>query len=278
MRIHEYRVVLPCTVDEYHLAQLYMVAKASREETGKQVGEGIEVVKNEPYETNKFNMPPGQYTEKIFYLKSKIPKWIAVLMPESFLTLYEYSWNAYPKCMTVYENKFLGEKFYMCVETMHLPDRGETENANNLSNEELKERKVELLDVSEPLDVTFESGYNPTNFESKKTGRGPFKPGYYKKADPVMCCYKIVRLKFKTLGQSKIEKWGQYYGMRNPFISFHRKLVCWMDEWAGLKLEDIREYEDETARIVREKLAEKGPAMNGKKATVPSKNVAVNPM
>lgn len=46
-----------------------MVAKASREETGNEAGEGIQVVKNEPYETNKFGMPPGQYTEKIFYFK-----------------------------------------------------------------------------------------------------------------------------------------------------------------------------------------------------------------
>lgn len=43
-----------------------MVAKASQEESGKQAGEGIEIVKNEPFradsEVNKYNMPPGQYT------------------------------------------------------------------------------------------------------------------------------------------------------------------------------------------------------------------------
>lgn len=46
-----------------------MVAKASAEETGKKAGEGIEIVKNEPYEENNEGMPPGQYTEKIFHLK-----------------------------------------------------------------------------------------------------------------------------------------------------------------------------------------------------------------
>lgn len=43
-----------------------MVAKASREETGKQAGEGIEILKNEPFDAkspcNKYKMPPGQYT------------------------------------------------------------------------------------------------------------------------------------------------------------------------------------------------------------------------
>lgn len=46
--------------------QLYMVAKSSQDETGKEAGEGIEIVKNHPYEVNdpvnKHNMPKGQYT------------------------------------------------------------------------------------------------------------------------------------------------------------------------------------------------------------------------
>lgn len=49
-----------------YLAQLYMVAKASQEESGKQAGEGIEIVRNEPFDeksqVNKYNMPNGQYT------------------------------------------------------------------------------------------------------------------------------------------------------------------------------------------------------------------------
>ena len=33
MLIKEYRIPLPLTVDEYKIAQLYMIAKKSREET-----------------------------------------------------------------------------------------------------------------------------------------------------------------------------------------------------------------------------------------------------
>lgn len=43
-----------------------MVAKASQEESGQEVGEGVEIIRNEPYdeksEINKYKMPPGQYT------------------------------------------------------------------------------------------------------------------------------------------------------------------------------------------------------------------------
>ena len=44
--VMEYQIPLPITVDEYHIAQLYSVAEASKNETGG--GEGIEVVENRP--------------------------------------------------------------------------------------------------------------------------------------------------------------------------------------------------------------------------------------
>jgi len=47
MKIVEFRVLLPMTVEEYQVAQLYSVAEASKNETGG--GEGIEVLRNEPY-------------------------------------------------------------------------------------------------------------------------------------------------------------------------------------------------------------------------------------
>ncbi|WAR01309.1 PIPuncharacterized [Mya arenaria] len=46
--VHEYRVIMPMTVDEYQVAQLYSVAEASKDNTGG--GEGIEVLVNEPFD------------------------------------------------------------------------------------------------------------------------------------------------------------------------------------------------------------------------------------
>ncbi|XP_039751202.1 protein retinal degeneration B isoform X2 [Pararge aegeria] len=49
MLIKEYRIPLPLTVEEYRIAQLYMIAKKSKEEsTGE--GSGVEIIVNEPYE------------------------------------------------------------------------------------------------------------------------------------------------------------------------------------------------------------------------------------
>lgn len=66
MLIKEYRITMPMTSEEYYLAQLYMVARASQEESGIEVGEGVEIARNEPFDENspinKYRMPPGQYT------------------------------------------------------------------------------------------------------------------------------------------------------------------------------------------------------------------------
>ncbi|KAJ2736828.1 hypothetical protein H4S06_006647, partial [Coemansia sp. BCRC 34490] len=49
-------------LEEYKIAQLYAVAKMSLNETGG--GEGVEVIKNEPYDNEKGK---GQYTFKIYH-------------------------------------------------------------------------------------------------------------------------------------------------------------------------------------------------------------------
>ena len=61
------------------------------------------------------------------------------------MILIEEAWNAYPHCVTVLVNGYLAKnKFYICVESMHLADRGDTENALNISPKELKQRSVEV--------------------------------------------------------------------------------------------------------------------------------------
>lgn len=52
-----------CVV-QYQVGQLYSVAEASKNETGG--GEGVEVLKNEPYEKDG---EKGQYTHKIYHLQ-----------------------------------------------------------------------------------------------------------------------------------------------------------------------------------------------------------------
>lgn|ERR1700731_117745 len=72
--------------DAFHFAaQLYATAQASKENTGG--GEGVEVLKNEPYE--KEDGEKGQYTYKIFRLASRVPSFVRAIAPAGSLDMYE---------------------------------------------------------------------------------------------------------------------------------------------------------------------------------------------
>lgn len=61
-----------------------------------------------------------------------------------------------------------------------------------------------------------------------------------------MTCYKLVTIKFKWWGlQTRVESMVQSIEQR-LFTVFHRQLVCWMDRWHGLTMNDIRRLEEET--------------------------------
>jgi len=62
----------------------------------------------------------------------------------------------------------------------------------------------------------------------------------------VRCCYKLVRERFKWFGiQTRVENLIMTQEER-LFRNFHRQLFCWMDEWYGLTMQDIRALEDNT--------------------------------
>ena len=39
---------------------------------------------------------------------------------------------------------------------------------------------------------------------------------------------------------------------KRVFTKFHREVCCWIDQWYGLTIEDIRRIEEETKRILVE--------------------------
>ncbi|NP_001288595.1 phosphatidylinositol transfer protein beta isoform isoform 4 [Mus musculus] len=221
--IKEFRVVLPCSVQEYQVGQLYSVAEASKNETGG--GEGIEVLKNEPYENDG---EKGQYTHKIYHLKSKVPAFVRMIAPEGSLVFHEKAWNAYPYCRTIVTNEYMKDDFFIKIETWHKPDLGTLEN-------------------------DYKADEDPALFHSVKTKRGPLGPNWKKELAntpdcPRMCAYKLVTIKFKWWGlQSKVENFIQKQEKR-IFTNLHRQLFCWIDKWIDLTMEDIRRMEDETQK------------------------------
>lgn len=256
-RITEYRIPLPISVEEYQIAQLYAVAEASKNETGG--GEGIEVLVNEPYSDHP-KYPDGQYTHKVFHLKSKVPAFVRMLAPTGSLEVHEKAWNAYPYCRTEYSNPYMGKNFFILIDTWHKEGEGE-ENVHCLDADELKKREIVDIDIADP-DAVSSSDYkedeDPTIFHSEKTGRGPLVKGDWKKNEnyPKMTCYKLYRVTFKWWGlQTKVES-VIFRAVKRLLTNFHRQLFCWLDKWFGMTMADIRELEDRTKEDLDKKRKE----------------------
>jgi len=252
MIIKEYRVTLPMTVEEYQVAQLYSVAEASKNETGG--GEGVEVLKNEPYDNvpllnGKFTS--GQYTYKVYRLASKVPSWIKMVAPKGSLEVHEEAWNAYPYCKTVLSNPgYMKDNFYIIIETYHIADRGDQDNVHELDDKKLKKRTVVNIDIANDsvAAADYKKDEDPANFKSEKTGRGPLTGNWKSDVEPVMTAYKLVTIQFKWWGlQDRVENFIHTTEKR-IFTNFHRQVFCWIDKWHGMTMEDIRALEEETKK------------------------------
>ncbi|NXY48678.1 PIPNB protein, partial [Ceuthmochares aereus] len=238
---------------QYQVGQLYSVAEASKNETGG--GEGIQVLKNEPYEKDG---EKGQYTHKIYHLKSKVPGFVRMFAPEGSLVFHEKAWNAYPYCRTSRSpaNEYMKDDFFIKIETWHKPDLGTSDNVHNLDPNTWKSVEVVHIDIADRTQVEpgdYKADEDPALFQSVKTRRGPLGPNWKKELAtdeecPKMCAYKLVTIKFKWWGlQNKVENFIQKQEKR-IFTNFHRQLFCWIDKWIDLTMEDIRRMEDETQK------------------------------
>ncbi|XP_065548508.1 membrane-associated phosphatidylinositol transfer protein 2 isoform X8 [Lathamus discolor] len=261
MLIKEYRIPLPMSVDEYRIAQLYMIQKKSREETCGE-GSGVEILENRPYVDGPGGN--GQYTHKVYHIGMHIPSWFRSILPKAALRVEEESWNAYPYTRTRYTCPFV-EKFSIDIETYYKTDPGDHVNVFNLSPAEKRQTILDPIDiVKDPIPPhEYKVEEDPKLYKSMKTKRGPLSedwiqeyknnPGKY----PIMCAYKLCKVEFRYWGmQSKIERFIHDVGLRKVMVRAHRQAWCWQDEWYGLTIEDIRQLEKEAQLMLAQKMAQ----------------------
>ncbi|XP_054145060.1 membrane-associated phosphatidylinositol transfer protein 2 isoform X3 [Melozone crissalis] len=282
MLIKEYRIPLPMSVEEYRIAQLYMIQKKSREETCGE-GSGVEILENRPYVDGPGGS--GQYTHKVYHIGMHIPSWFRSILPKAALRVEEESWNAYPYTRTRYTCPFV-EKFSIDIETYYKTDPGDHNNVFNLSAAEKRQTILDPIDiVKDPIPPhEYKVEEDPKLYKSVKTKRGPLSedwiqeyknnPGKY----PIMCAYKLCKVEFRYWGmQSKIERFIHDVGLRKVMVRAHRQAWCWQDEWYGLTIEDIRQLEKEAQLMLAQKMAqfcgENDPEQHGVKDTAGEKDV-----
>ncbi|ODM96619.1 Phosphatidylinositol transfer protein alpha isoform [Orchesella cincta] len=244
------RIPMPMTLEEYQIGQGYTTVETAKLETGG--GDGVEEVMNEPFRDHDlgcFGIQSGHYSMKRYHLDHKVPTFVRIVTPRDCLQLQEECWNAFPYFRTVLTNDYLHERLVITIETVHLSDKGCTENALGLSPEKLSQRDVVYIDIAK--DYGAEEAFMPdtriTGITSAKTRRGPFQPNWFNNYTPVMTCYKLVTCEVKIFGlQSRLETFI-IENQRKLFTAFHRRVFIFMDKWYGLTVTDIRRLENEAA-------------------------------
>ncbi|XP_032494922.1 membrane-associated phosphatidylinositol transfer protein 1 isoform X1 [Phocoena sinus] len=273
MLIKEYHIVLPMSLDEYQVAQLYMIQKKSREESSGE-GSGVEILANRPYTDGPGGS--GQYTHKVYHVGSHIPGWFRALLPKAALQVEEESWNAYPYTRTRYTCPFV-EKFSIEIETYYLPDGGQQPNVFNLSGAERRQRILDTIDIVRDAVAPgeYKAEEDPRLYRSAKTGRGPLADDWARttaQTGPLMCAYKLCKVEFRYWGmQAKIEQFIHDVGLRRVMLRAHRQAWCWQDEWTELSMADIRALEEETARMLAQRMAKCNTGSEGPEAQPPGK-------
>ncbi|XP_071701597.1 uncharacterized protein [Rutidosis leptorrhynchoides] len=242
----EFRIVMPLSLEEYQVAQMYMVMKMQQQSSNET--EGVDVLENRYFEDSVFGK--GRYTSKVYRLQSKAPIWLSAFAPTHALTMQEEAWNAYPKCKTVIKCPYF-TSFTLTIETIHRADNGHSENVHCLTQKQLDDCEVEIIDIATTSDdywsyVIGSNGVDFSKFRSVKTGRGPLLQGWQDQCKPVMTAYKLVTVDAPYWGFGARLEQALIAGERALFLESHRNCFAWVDEWYGMTMKKIRDIEKQS--------------------------------
>lgn len=85
-----------------------------------------------PPSADQFDAHPGEYANKMIFLKEDIPAFIRAFLPEDSTILREESWSKFPHYHCNYVNEYFGENFGCVVQTALVNDHGENDNVRQL--------------------------------------------------------------------------------------------------------------------------------------------------
>ncbi|CAI5517221.1 unnamed protein product [Closterium sp. Naga37s-1] len=210
-------------VASYHVGHTYMRSRMQMENTKGR--EGVEVIASEPFKDDVLG--EGHFSHVVHHFQGRAPAWIRALAPLKALRLEEKNWNAYPRSRMELSCPYF-TNFKIVVDTYHLADRGDTENALNLPKADLALRKVDHVDIASAdrdmwSRIIARKRTDPSKIALLKLNRGPLAPG-----------------------------WQAH---RALYLEAYRKCYAWADEWCEMTVADARRIEQENIDRMRKSLS-----------------------
>ncbi|GBE62231.1 phosphatidylinositol transfer protein [Babesia ovata] len=253
MKVIEFQIPLPLTLDMYQLCCVYLVTKASLQEVEN--GGGFEISKNELCERDGVL---GRIMEKRFYFGKNLPLWLQSLLGKELTIVSEQSWTVFPYTMTKYSNKKL-TSFEFSFESITHDGVEPRDNALNLSDKDLSRRKVVVLDVTEFKKCKlYDAQYDVTAKRSQHTDALPMKPGWWKQPGcKGVIAYKLLKVDIPYFGflASRVENYLVNY-LQDKLMLYICTAMCSIDEWYNADIEDLRIKEQECYELLNQKFRE----------------------
>ncbi|KNC55025.1 phosphatidylinositol transfer protein 2 [Thecamonas trahens ATCC 50062] len=248
----EYRIPVPTSLDEYQKALHYMTGRTAKKEV--ETGDsGVELIVSEPFD-DPARGGKGVYTEKVYHLESRMPAVARKLLPNSAKVVHEFCWNAFPNIRTELHVPFF-KKASVIIESRHVEGLDVPDSVFADAEPCPSDTPVVVLNIaSDPTpekDACDEE--EPSLVSSATTGRLPLArdwldtaaAGTAAKDTPYITVCKRVMLTFSYTG---VQKKGETSGLdsyKPIFLTTHKQLVSWIDDWFPMTLEDCRNFEIE---------------------------------
>ena len=259
MRIVEFRVIVPFTMEQTRIASRY--ANARRAKEGTKGGDGVEMIEKKEIEEEGVK---GIYAHRIYHVKSHVPAAIKWVLPEKYSHVHEHYKNVFPHYDTYFEIPDMGSDMVLKNESRIIPyHKGDQipDNIMGLSEEHLQMRKIVYLDLVNGSGGRYDE-YKVEGFSCPEAGiskiSAPNKtvdesniPSWVQNYEGTMTLIiKCVTFEFKWWGaQSLVERIvpGVFHDM---FMGTHKAMILWSPEWCHLDDAGVDRYENQVRDVV----------------------------
>ena len=236
MRIHEYRITLPMTEEEYYVGNLFSQVK-TRQMDDKQPIDRVRLVQEVDLGNDGF-----VYTQQLTSASTRIPHLLAAILP-NIDDIY-LKWERWENFRNAGREEvscdYFGDSFKVKIFYYTRPDRGESENVfDHLPKKIVDNRKIHHFDLLEPV---FDEGEDFSTFRSKKGGVGPLDADWKQKTDSVttIYCLFIAQFTFSIIDPINEKVLNSIVKSTElEFVKLAHRIVVWMDLWHGLSIPDL---------------------------------------
>lgn len=264
MRIIEYRVILPVSIEQYPRADTYMFNH--RMEIGASEGECVELIDNNSYDSEE---GPVFFASRVYHCKNRVPKFLQWLVPESICDFQEDSWTFYPKCKSKFIVPFLGEKFNVTINTHQykFTSVGEIpENGVNLTEEELAIREIKYVDILLKEPVPEKKEWDLDGFSCDEAGIQKLQTYSSQDFDDtkppkwienytgeMTICIKVIKAEIPIWGvQTMAEKLIVENMAINTFLDSARATVGWAHKWFPMSMKEVEKMNIDVGNAINE--------------------------